>query len=189
MKMKLSLLALGLAAAIPLAAAAEPAAGPGAGAGAPETRAQSERARTEARAAVFADLNADHRAQVQAIVDKLNAGTLTNPIDAAKQIDAILTPDEAKAILAERAKLGGAMHRGGPDGAGPPPGGPPPGGPPPGGPPPGGPPPGGPPSGGPGMRPGGSAGGFIVRVSIAPEKLHEMMRAMRDAGEAPTQPH
>ena len=39
------------------------------------------------------------------------------------------------------------------------------------------------------MRPGGSAGGFIVRVSVAPEKLHEMMRAMRDAAEAPAQPH
>jgi hypothetical protein len=39
------------------------------------------------------------------------------------------------------------------------------------------------------MRPGGSAGGFIVRVSVAPEKFHQMMRAMRDAAEAPTQPH
>src|ERR1700688_3266891 len=184
MKTKFSLLAFGLAAAIPLAVAAEPATGPGAGAGAPETRAKIVRARTEARTAVFADLSADHRAQVQAIVDKLNAGTLTNPVDAAKQIDAILTPDETKAVLAERAKASAGMHRGGPDGAGPPSGGPPPGGPPPGGPPPGGPPP-----GAPGMRPGGSAGGFIVRVSVAPEKLHEMMRAMRDAAEAPAQPH
>ncbi|MDB5039600.1 MAG: hypothetical protein JWN27_326 [Candidatus Eremiobacteraeota bacterium] len=180
MKTKFSLLAFGLAAAIPLAVAAEPATGPGAGAGAPETRAQIERARTEARTAVFADLSADHRAQVQAIVDKLNAGTLTNPVDAAKQIDAILTPDETKAVLAERAKAAAGMHRGGPDGAGPPPGGPPPGAPP---------QPGGPPPGAPGMRPGGSAGGFIVRVSVAPEKLHEMMRAMRDAAEAPPQPH
>jgi hypothetical protein len=197
MKIKLSLLAFGLAATIPLAAAAEPAAGPGAGAGTPEMRAQSERARTEARTAAFADLSADHRAQVQAIVDKLNAGTLTNPIDAAKQIDAILTPEETKAVLAERAKLGVPMRRGGPDGAGPPPGGPPPGAPgipPPGGPAPGGPPPGGPPPGGPqvgaaGMRSGGSAGGFIVRVSVAPEKLHAMMRAMRDAADTPAQPH
>src|ERR1700730_6318310 len=96
MKTKLSLLAFGLAAAIPLAVAAEPATGPGAGAGAPETRAQIERARTEARTAVFADLSADHRAQVQGIVDKLNAGTLTNPVDAAKQIDAILTPTKRR---------------------------------------------------------------------------------------------
>src|SRR5260370_19893208 len=100
MKMKVALLALGLAAAIPLAAAADQAAGPGAGGGSPETRAQFERARTEARTAVFADLSADHRAQVQAIVDKVNAGTLTNLRDAANQIDAILTPDETKAVLA-----------------------------------------------------------------------------------------
>jgi hypothetical protein len=174
MKMKLSLLAFGLAAAIPMAAAAEPAAGAGAGGGTPEMRAQFDRARSEARTAAFADLSADHRAQVQAIVDKVTAGTLTNPVDAAKQIDAILTADETKAVLAERVKLGEAMHKGAPDGAGPPPGGPPSGGPPP---------------GAPGMRPGGSAGGFILRVSIAPEKWHEMMRAMRDAAGAPVQPH
>jgi hypothetical protein len=168
MKMRLSLLALGLAAAIPLAAAAEPAAP--AGDGSPEMRAQFERDRAETRTAVFADLSADHRAQVQAIVDKVNAGTLSNPLDAARQIDAILTPDEAKAVLAKRAKLGAAMHRGAREGAGPPPGGPPPGGPPPGGPPP----------GAAGGQP-ASPGGFIMRLSIAPEKLHEMMRAMRGA--------
>jgi len=170
MKTKVSLLALGLAAAIPLAAVADQPTGPGAGGGPPEMRGQFERARSETRAVVLADLSADHRAQVQEIVDKVNAGTLPNPLDAVKQIDAILTPDETKAVLAERAKLGVAMHRGAPDGAGPPPAGPPPGGPPPGGPPPGA-----------ASAPPVSPGQFILRLSIAPEKMHEMMRAMRGA--------
>jgi hypothetical protein len=175
MKMKVSLLALGLAAAIPLAAAADPAPGSAAGPGSPEMRAQFERVRTETRTAVFAGLSADHRAQVQAIVDKVNAGTLTDPLDAAKQIDAVLTPDETKAVLAERAKLVGSMHGGAPGGAAPAPGGAAPGGPPPGGQPPGAPPP-----AVAGAQP-VSAGRFILRVSIAPERLHDMMRAMRGA--------
>jgi hypothetical protein len=77
-----------------------------------------------------------------------------------KQIDAILTPDETKAVLAERAKLFAGMHRGAPEGAGPPPGGPPPGA-----------------SG----TQAPSPGGFILRVSIAPEKLHDLMRTMHGA--------
>jgi hypothetical protein len=143
-------------------------------------RAQFERVRSETRTAVFADLSTDHQAQVQAIVDKVNAGTLADPLDAAKQIDAMLTPDETKAVLAEHAKLAASMHHGAPDGAGSPPGGQQPGGPPPGGSPPGGPRPGGPPPGAAGARP-VSPGVFILLVAIAPEKLHDMMRAMHGA--------
>jgi hypothetical protein len=170
MKMKVSLLALALAAVIPLAAAADQPASPGPGAAAPEMRAQFERVRSETRTAVFADLSTDHQAQVQAIVDKVNAGTLADPLDAAKQIDAILTPDETKAILAEHAKLAASMHHSAPAGAGSPPGGQQPGGPPPGGPPP----------GAAGARP-VSPGAFILLVAMAPEKLHEMMREMHGA--------
>jgi hypothetical protein len=99
-----ALLALGT----PIAASAQMF--PGGDGPPPEVRAQMEQARTNAKAAAFNDLSADHRAKVEAIVAKFNDGSL-EPADAASQIDAILTPDEAKAVLAEQQKLRDAMRQ------------------------------------------------------------------------------
>ena len=161
----LSIPAVALVALLPLAAAAaDPAPGPGGGPP-PEMRAQFEKNRAAAKTAAFAALGADHRAQVQAIVDRVNAGTLTDPVDATKQIDAILTPDETKAVLAERDKLAATMH---PDHMGaPPPGGPPPG------------------MHGPANV---DAGHFLLRVSVTPERARELMRAMHGTMAVPA-PH
>jgi hypothetical protein len=55
------------------------------------------------------DLSADHRAQVQKIADGVNAGTDTDLAGAMKQVDAILSPDEVKAVQGERDKMTAAM--------------------------------------------------------------------------------
>src|SRR5579884_191459 len=135
MKLIASAAAAALAAAIPFAvlaqAAPPPPGGPPPGGG----WSQMQKARDDTRAAAFNDIGAAHRAQVQSIVDRVNAGTLTDLRAAAQQIDAILTPDEAKAVLAEHRKLHDAMRarfreqhgmQPGAAGAPPPPGGPPP---------------------------------------------------------------
>ena len=97
-------LALGIA---PLAAGAQgyPNGGPP-----PEMRAKMEQARGDAKTASYNALSADHRTKVQAVVDKFNGGTIADPRDAASQIDAILTPDEAKAVLARRQAMRDAMR-------------------------------------------------------------------------------
>jgi hypothetical protein len=76
----------------------------------PEFRAKMEQVRNDTKTAAFNDLNPDHRARVQAIVDQINAGKLTDIRGAVQQVDAILTPDESKAVLAERDKMMTAMH-------------------------------------------------------------------------------
>ena len=76
----------------------------------PEMRAKMEQARGDAKTASYNALSADHRSKVQAVVDKFDAGTLADPRDAATQIDAILTPDETKAVLAQRQSMRDAMR-------------------------------------------------------------------------------
>ncbi len=104
MKLSLPVLALVVVTGFPLAAfsqqsnAAEK--GPS-----PEIRAQLQAARDSAKTAAFNDLSSADRAKVQAIVDQVNNGQLTDPRLAAQQIDAALTPAESKAVLAERDKL------------------------------------------------------------------------------------
>jgi hypothetical protein len=73
-------------------------------------RAQFEQARTQAKTAAFNDLSADHRAKVQAIIDRVQSGSL-DPRDAGSQIDAILTPAESQAVLGEAQKLRDAMRQ------------------------------------------------------------------------------
>ena len=165
-------LALGFA---PLAVGAQgyPSGGPS-----PEMRAKMEAARGDAKTASFNALSADHRAKVQAIVDKFNSGATADPREAASQIDAVLTPDEVKAVLAQRQTLRDAMRtafaqNGGTTGGA---------------------------QGAPGtgaaattggrggdeakehMEHGGQAdaGRFLLGVSADPEKLHAAMRAERE---------
>ncbi len=196
MKLIASAIAAAIAAAVPfavLAQGAPPPGGPPAGAPPPGAWSQMQKTRDDTRAAALGDLGAAHRAQVQSIVDRVNAGSLSDLRTAAQQIDALLTPDEAKAVLAERDKMRAAMRarfrdRGA--AGGPPPNAPPPNGNAPNGPPPNvGPPPA---NGGPGgPRPDGprrfdrmghmnDAGTVLLQLAVTPERmraLHEQMRA------------
>jgi hypothetical protein len=139
----------------------------------PQQQGTMEKIRTDAKAAAYAALTPGHATSVQAIVAQVAAGTLDRRA-AAGQIDALLSPDEAKAVLAADAKSRAAIRAafGGNGGPPPPPGaGPPPG---PGGPPPpgGGAPGAGPPGGGRFGPP--SAGRFLLMISMGPP------RGMRD---------
>lgn len=73
-------------------------------------RAKFEAARTQAQTAALSDLSADHRVKVQAILTQVQDGTL-DPRAAGAQIDALLTPGEAKAVLAEASKLHASMQK------------------------------------------------------------------------------
>ena len=123
-----------------------------------------EKARADAKTAALNDLSADHRKRVQAVVDQVNNGTTTDLAAAAGQIDAILSSAESKAVLGERDKMIQTFRANAPDGSQ------------------GGPRPGGPPSGGPqgGLR-NQSAGRFLLRVSISPERMRELR-----GGQAPS---
>ncbi|MEA2666509.1 MAG: hypothetical protein QOI11_3453 [Candidatus Eremiobacteraeota bacterium] len=127
MKLSPSLLVLALAAAMPLSACAQTAQAQSQDGPPPAVRAQMQQARDNAKTAAFNALSADHRARVQSVVDGISNGTQTDLRAAATQIDGILTPDEQKAVLAERDKMMQTMRanmpQGGPNGAGPGPGG------------------------------------------------------------------
>jgi polyhydroxyalkanoate synthesis regulator phasin len=121
--MRTILLSAIVAAALPLAALAQmdPAGGPP-----PEMRAQMMQMHEQAKTQAYNDLSPAHRAQVQTIVDKVNAGSLA-PNDATAQIDALLTPAETTAVLATAKSMHDKMRQmmmqsGGMQG--PPPGGP-----------------------------------------------------------------
>ncbi len=75
----------------------------------PEMMMRLEHARTDARVAAYAALSPSHRAQVAAIVAQVNSGKLDTKTAAAK-IDAVLTYNEGKAILAAGMKGMMAMH-------------------------------------------------------------------------------
>jgi hypothetical protein len=153
--MRYLLFAFALAAAlVPAAAAAQATPPPG---GPPPDRAKLEEFRAVARVNALKNLSVDHQAKIQAIVSAVGAGTL--PLrDGAKQIDAILTPDESKAILAQEQQIRETMMamRGG---ANPNP-----------------PPPGAPPGQGPGQGAQPNAGRFLLRLLLTPQQ----MRALRD---------
>jgi hypothetical protein len=163
MKLSLPILALALATGLSLAACAQQtnAAENGSGAS-PEMRAQMQQARDNAKTAALNDLSAGDRAKVQAILDQVNNGQQTDLRAAAQQIDAILSPDESKAVLGERDKMMAAIRANMPAGQAP---------------------------GGAGGHPQGAMGGhrmndagsFFLRVSISPEK----MRALRQAQAKP----
>jgi hypothetical protein len=76
----------------------------------PDVRAKIEAMRAQYKTAAFNDLSADHRAKVQALIDQVQSGSL-DPRDASTQIDAVLSPAETQAVLAEAQKMRDAMHQ------------------------------------------------------------------------------
>lgn len=128
-------------------------------------RAQMQQARDNAKTASFKALSSDHQAKVQAIVDGFNGGTL-DMATAASQIDAVLTPDETTAVLAQERAMRDAMRQafsGGGGGR----------------------------MGGQSMRGNANgqarkpdAGQFLLSVAGDPQKVREARRAMRN-GQAP----
>jgi hypothetical protein len=163
MRKALPVLALFVATGLPLAACAQQS-GNAAENGPPPALIQ---ARAAAKTAAFNDLSASDRAKVQAIIDQVNNGQLTDLRGAASQIDAILSPAETKAVLAERTKMMESFRANmpaRPDGAGP--GGPGPNG--------------GPPNGAPGdggHRGGNHAGRFLLQLGVSPDKMRELRQA------------
>jgi hypothetical protein len=169
MKHVFTVLALCGTVVLPLAASAQagppgPPGAPGMGGPpsppSPQQRAAMEKFRADAKASAFAALTPAHAAGVQTIVAQVAAGALDRRA-AAGQIDALLTPDEAKSVLAAEAKSRAAMRTALAGAGGPPPPAvaPPPG--------PGGPPPGGGRFGPP------SAGRFLLMVSMSPRERRD----------------
>jgi hypothetical protein len=109
-------------------------------------------ARAAAKTAAFNDLSGADRARVQAIIDQVNNGQLTDLRSAASQIDAILSPAETTAVLAERTKLIQTIRANRPDRS----------------------------EGAPGTgshRGGKHAGRFLLQLGVSPEKLRELRQA------------
>jgi hypothetical protein len=167
MKLSLPVLALVVAAGIPLAACAQQSNAAENGPS-PEVRAQMQQARDNAKTAAFNDLTPADRAKVQAIINQVNNGQLTDLRAAAQQIDAAITPAEAQAVLAERTKMRQAFSANHPEGMGPGAG----------------------PNGAPGA-PGANgehrgfggrsqtAGRFLLQLGVSPEKMKQLRDQMR----------
>ncbi len=94
---------------VPLGAFAQPAPGPAGAGPPPEMRAKMDALHAQAKTDAYATLSADHRTQVQAIAAQVASGSLMRR-DAARQIDALLTPDETKSVLGVAQKSRDAMH-------------------------------------------------------------------------------
>ncbi|HET7814674.1 MAG TPA: hypothetical protein VFL13_09915 [Candidatus Baltobacteraceae bacterium] len=75
----------------------------------PQVRAQMEQLRTTSKTNAFNALSQDHRNRINAIISQFNAGTLDRR-DAVTQIDAILSPSESQAVLAEGKKMRESMR-------------------------------------------------------------------------------
>jgi hypothetical protein len=166
MKRLLTLAALTAVLATPLAALAQSGPPPDGQGPPPEIRAKMEQLRASIRTEALTALSADHRKAVQAVLDQVASGKLKDAREAAKQIDAIVTPDETKAVLATRDALRNEMR----GMMGPPPGGAPQGGP----------PQGGPPQGGGDHHDGGpprmnDAGFYLLQLSLTREQMRALM--------------
>jgi hypothetical protein len=136
----------------------------------PQQQAAMEKIRADAKAAAYAVLSPAHVASVNGIVAQVAAGTLDRRA-AGGQIDALLSPDEQKGVLAAAAKSRDAMRAALRGAGAPPPGGPPPGA---------GPPPGdGPPGGGRFGPP--SAGRFLLMVSMSPRQMRGLQPRARSS--------
>jgi hypothetical protein len=136
----------------------------------PQMRAAMDKAHADGKAAAYAALSPAHATQVQAIVSQVAAGTLDRRA-AAAQIDALLTPDEQKAVLAAGQKARNEMRAAmAANGMAPPPGPPAAGAPP---------PPGaaGPPQYGRFGPP--SAGRMLLMLSVTPDQLRSMIPGPR----------
>ncbi len=71
---------------------------------------QLQQARDAAKTAALNDLNSDHRAQVQTILQQVQSGSVSMD-DAVKQVDGILSDTEKKAVLDEQHKLRDATRQ------------------------------------------------------------------------------
>jgi hypothetical protein len=89
----------------------------------PALQAQMQTLRDTAKTNSFNALSADHRTKVQAIITQFDNGSLAIA-DAVTQIDAVLTPDESTAVIAQGQALRDAMRKAFTDanGGSPPPG-------------------------------------------------------------------
>ena len=64
-----------------------------------------EQARNRARTHAMMALSVDHRAKVSAVLARVRAGQLMSLQDAVRQIEAVLTPKEARAVISINADL------------------------------------------------------------------------------------
>lgn len=142
--------------AVPLAASAQGFPGM-----TPEMQAQVQALRDTAKTNSFNALSADHRTKVQAVITQFDAGSVAIA-DAVTQIDAVLTPAEAAAVIAQGQAMRDAMRKAFTDangGASPPPGqGRPPG------------------AGGGGQRRAPDAGRILLQLAASPDALRAAMQ-------------
>ncbi len=169
MKRLWMLCSLGLLLAVPAGAFAQQGPPGMGGPPTPQQQAALEKVRADAKSAAYGALTPAHAASVNAIVAQVAAGTLDRRA-ASGQIDALLTPDEQKAVLAAMTKAREAMRAAMGSAGGPPPGGPPPGA---------GPPPGGPPGGGRFGPP--SAGRFLLMISMSARQMRGLQPRARSS--------
>lgn len=127
----------------------------------PDQQAQLVQVRADAKTASYNALSADHRTKVQAVITQFDSGSLSMA-DAVTQIDAILTPDESKAVIDQGQKMRDAMRKVFESGNG------------------GSPPPGGmqgrPPGGGQGQRRAPDAGRILLQLGASPDALRAAMQ-------------
>ncbi|MGD1066729.1 MAG: hypothetical protein ABR975_07920 [Vulcanimicrobiaceae bacterium] len=127
----------------------------------PALRAAMEKVRTDTQTSTMSDLSADHRAEIQKIIDGVNNGTDTDFAGDVTKIDGILTPVESKAVLGERDKMTTAMkaaaaqNGGGAGGAG------------------------GGRRGGGGMMRSNDPGRFVLYVNLSRERMRAIRQAMQ----------
>lgn len=76
----------------------------------PDQQAQVMKLRADTKTASFKALSADHLTKVQAVITQFNSGSVTMA-DATTQIDAILSPDESKAIIAQSQQMRDAARK------------------------------------------------------------------------------
>ncbi len=163
MRKALPVLALLVATGLPLAACAQQSGNAAENSPPPAVL----QARAAAKTAAFNDLSGSDRTRVQAIIDQVNNGQLTDLRSAASQIDAILSPAETTAVLGERTKMMQTIRANmpaRPEGAGP------------GGPGPNGGSPNGAPANG-AHRGGNHVGRFLLQLGVSHEKMRELRHA------------
>jgi hypothetical protein len=123
----------------------------------PEQQAQVMQIRADTKTSAFKALSADHQTKVQAVITQFDGGSVSMA-DAVTQIDAILTPDESKAVIAQGQQMNDAMRKifESANGGSPPPG---------------------PPGGGQGPpRRAPDAGRILLRLSASPDALRAAMQ-------------
>jgi hypothetical protein len=69
-----------------------------------------QQARETARSAVLSNLSPDHRARVEAILDRFRRGLVSTPA-AAHDIDEVLSPEETRAVMNQERRFRDAMRQ------------------------------------------------------------------------------